>query len=153
MRPRGGWVPSGIVLLGGPHVFGGCNHPAVPAISVRDEDPPDDAIVVVRGGAMRSEFVRRTATDAHAEYGIYSISVFLALDVDVDELCRGEPYLSRYGQVRTSSVERVRVAGFALIPTLGRPHSDVVLPDLTDATLDRLDSCFDPPMPNPGRVG
>jgi hypothetical protein len=33
----------------------------------------------------------------------------------------------------------LRSLGFALIPTLDRPHFDVVLPDLDDTTLDRLE--------------
>jgi hypothetical protein len=44
-----------------------------------------------------------------------------------------------------------RSLGFALIPTLDRPHFDVVLPDLDDATLDRLELGFDVPIPNPAR--
>jgi hypothetical protein len=32
-----------------------------------------------------------------------------------------------------------------------RPHYDVVLPDTSDGTLVRLDTCFDPAVPNPGR--
>lgn len=100
---------------------------------------------------MRSEFVVRTASDAHDEYGIFSISVFLALDESVEQLCAREPYLARYGQIRLSSVGRLRSGGFALLPTLGRPHYDVVLPDIADRTLQRLDACFDAPIPNPGR--
>jgi hypothetical protein len=94
--------------------------------------------------------VRESAADAFAEFGIYAVSVFLALDEPVEVLCRHEPFLSRYKRIRRSTVGRVRAAGFALLPTLDRPHYDVVLPDLTDVTLDRLDSSFDPPEPNPG---
>ena len=78
-------------------------------------------------------------------------SVFLALDESVVDLCRTEPALARYGRVRVSTVGRVRHAGFVLLPTLARPHSDVVLPDVTDDTLDRLKGCFDPAVGNPGR--
>lgn len=44
---------------------------------------------------------------------------------------------------------RVRAAGFALLPTLDRPHYDVVLPDLRDRTLERQESAFDEPQANP----
>jgi hypothetical protein len=63
----------------------------------------------------------------------------------------GSIFLLRYGKVRLSTVGRLRAAGFALLPTLRRPHYDVVLPDITDLTLDRLDGAFDAPIPNPGR--
>jgi hypothetical protein len=47
---------------------------------------------------MRLEFVRRTASDAHDEFGIYAVSVFLALDESVEDLCASEPFLSRTGE-------------------------------------------------------
>jgi hypothetical protein len=119
--------------------------------ALRSEDPPDDAVVVVRGGEMNSEHVRRTASQSHEELGIYGVSVFLALDDDLIGLCRGEPMLARYGKIRCSTTGRLRAAGFALLPTLERPHYDVVLPDLSVPTLDRLHRAFDAPVPNPAR--
>lgn len=121
-------------------------------IVLRPEEPPDDAVVVVRGGEMTGAFVRRTATDAHDELGSYAVSVYLALDADVEELCAAEPYLLGSGKVRLSTVVRLRSGGFPLLPTLDRPHYDIVLPDLDDATLRRLEGCFDPARPNPGRT-
>lgn len=120
-------------------------------IVLRDEEPLDDVVVVVRGGEMRSDYVRRTATDAHDELGIYTVSVFVALDDPPQVLCAREPHLARYGKVRYTTLGRLRAAGFPLVPTLARPHYDVVLPDVTDATLVRLDGCFDPPVTNPAR--
>jgi hypothetical protein len=119
-------------------------------ILLRDEEPPANAIVVVRGGLMTSSYVRESATDAFEEYRIYAVSVFLALDQSVEELCAVEPFLRRYRRVRRSSVGRLRAAGFPLLATLQRPHYDVVLPDLADATLERLESAFDAPETNPG---
>lgn len=119
-------------------------------ILLREEEPPDDAVVVVRGGLMDSQYVRTSATDTLDEYGILAVSVFLVLDQSFEELCRGEPFLARYRQVRRSTVGRVRSAGFALLPTLARPHYDLVLPDLAAGTLQRLETAFDHPEPNPG---
>ena len=121
-------------------------------IALRDEDVPDDTVVVVRGGEMNSDHVRRTATDAYDEFGLYTVSVFLALDASVEELCQDLPELQRYGKVRLSTVGRLRSLAFALIPTFDRPHFDVVVPDLTDATLDRLELGFDRPIANPSRA-
>lgn len=121
-------------------------------IVLRDEDPPNDIVVVVRGGQMDSDYVRRTALDSYDELGLYTVSVFLALDDPVEVLCAREPYLARYGKVRLSTVGALRGAGFALIPTLSRPHYDVVLPDITPSTLGRLDDSFEPPAPNPART-
>lgn len=122
-------------------------------IVLRTEEPPEDTVVVIRGGEMTGDFVRRTATAAHEELGIFAVSVFLTLDLPVEELCALEPFLVRYGKVRMSAVGRLRAGGFALIPTLDRPHYDIVLPDLADPTLLRLDGCFDATRKNPGRAG
>ena len=120
-------------------------------VILRDEEPPDDTVVVVRGGEMNSAFVRRTAQRSAEESGYYAVSVFLALDEPVELLCASEPYVARYGQVRLTTVGRIRHAGFPLLPTLHRPHYDVVLPDLEGPTLDRLEATFDGPVPNPAR--
>jgi hypothetical protein len=125
----------------------------VKPLLLRDEEPPDDTVVVVRGGLMASEFVRRSATFAHDEHGLYLLSVHVAVHGDVARLCVEEPYLTRCGQVRLSTVGRLHGTGFALIATQATPHFDLVLPDLVASTLDRLESSFDPPVPNPGRAG
>jgi hypothetical protein len=122
-------------------------------LSLRGEEPPDDAIVVVRAGAhgLTDETLRRTATAAHDEFGFYGVSVFLALDVSVDELCAQNDFLRRYSMIQESTAGRLRLAGFALLATEARPHFDVVLPSLDDDVLSRLRTCFDGPRPNPGR--
>ena len=121
---------------------------------LRAELPPDEAVVVVRGGEMNSAYVRASAQDAFADCGVFTISVSLALDLTVGELCASDRRISRYGKVRLSTVGRLRGEGFALLPTLARPHYDVVLADLSNDTLDRLESVFDAPIPRPhgGRV-
>lgn len=116
---------------------------------LRDELPPDDAVVVVRGGEMNSRSVRASAQDAFDSFGVFAVSVSLALDVSVEQLCSGDGRISRYGKVRLSTVGRLRALGFALLPTLTRPHYDIVLPDLGDETLDRLELGFDSPIPRP----
>jgi hypothetical protein len=125
----------------------------VTLIALRGEEPPDDAIVVIRGGqnGLTAETLRRTAMAAHREFGFYGVSVFLALDLSVAELCASMDFLRRYSQIQESVAGRVRAAGFALLAAEARPHFDIVLPDLEDRTLDRLRSCFDDPRPNPGR--
>lgn len=122
-------------------------------VALRGEERPDDAVVVVRAGAngLSDEILRRTAQASHDEFGFYGVSVFLALDVPVDELCASTDYLRRYSQIQESTAVRLRAAGFALLATEARPHYDIVLAGLDDAVLERLRSCFDPPRPNPGR--
>jgi hypothetical protein len=123
----------------------------VSPILLRVEEPPEDTVIVVRGGEMSADYVRHTARNSFKENRVYALSVFLALDLPIERLCADEPFLVRYGKVRFSRVARVRAAGFALLPTLERPHYDILLPDIGDATLGKLEGAFDPPVPNPGR--
>lgn len=122
-------------------------------VALRGEDAPDAADVVIRGGAngMAPETLERTATRCFEEFGFYGVSVFVAIDTSVEELCRTVDAVQRYGQVRRSTVGRLHEAGFALIATGRRPHFDIVLPDITRATFTRLAGCFGAPEPNPGR--
>jgi len=125
----------------------------VKLVALRGEDPPDDTVVVIRAGenGLSAETLRRAAAGAHREFGFYGVSVFLALDVGVAELCASTDYLRRYSKIQESTAGRVRAAGFALLATEARPHFDIVLPDLDDQALDRLRSCFGALRPNPGR--
>jgi hypothetical protein len=68
-------------------------------IELRDELPPDDGIVVVRGGQMNSDFVVRTASRSFDEIGLWTVSVFIT-DGSVVDLCRSVVELERYGKVR-----------------------------------------------------
>ncbi|MGH9188977.1 MAG: hypothetical protein ACRD0Q_02920 [Acidimicrobiales bacterium] len=120
-------------------------------LDIRDEELPGDAVIIVRGGEMHQQHLRRTAMRGFEELGLYLISVFATLDLDLVTLCKTERDLNRYGQVRTSTFGDLRAAGFALIPTMARPHFDVVLPDLSDEVFHRLNFVFSPPVPNPGR--
>lgn len=119
--------------------------------ALRTEEPPPDETVVVRAGQMSTDNVRRSASRFFDEHGVYALSVFAALDHPIDELCR-DRVLVRYGVIRTSAFGVLRAAGFALLPSLRRPHFSIVLPDLEPATVDRLSACFGGPAPNPGRT-
>lgn len=104
----------------------------------------------MRAGVLDREDARRAARRARGETGILALSVFAAIGQTVDELCRDRD-LARYRQIRTSTFGRLRRAGFPVLATFGEPHYDVVLADLDDDTMDRLERCFDAPGPNPGR--
>ena len=98
---------------------------------------------------MNSAHVKASAQDSFDDFGVFTISVSLALDMTIGELCASDRRISRYTKVRLSTVGRLRSEGFALLPTLARPHYDVVLADLSDETLDRLESVFEASIPRP----
>lgn len=119
-------------------------------LPLRPDLPPDDTTVVLRAGVMSGDNVRRAAERTFALYSVYGISVEGVIDASVQDACRGERIAS-YRRVRLSSFGRVREAGFALLATFDHPHFTLVLADLSELTLARLDRCFDDPIPNPGR--
>jgi hypothetical protein len=51
--------------------------------------------------------------------------------------------LAQYRQIRLSTFGRLRAAGFALLATFDRPHFTLVLPDLSEVTVARLERCLD----------
>ncbi len=125
-----------------------------PSLPIREaEPPPDDAAVVIRAGVMVVADIERAASQCLELRGVLAISVEAVLGTTVAEACASSPRLSQYRQVRLSSFGRLRAAGFAVLPTFARPHFSLVLPDLSELTLARLDRCFDPPIPNPGLPG
>ena len=73
---------------------------------------------------MNSAYVLASAQDSFADFGVFTISGSLALDFTVGELGASDRRISRYGKVRLSTVGRLRCEGFALLPTLARPHCD-----------------------------
>ena len=119
-------------------------------LPLRPDVPPDDTTVVLRTELMTADNVTRAAERTFAIYAIHGISVEGVKETTVQEACRGERIAS-YRRVRLSTFGRVREAGFALLATFDHPHFTLVLPDLSELTLVRLDRCFDEPIPNPGR--
>ncbi len=107
-------------------------------------------MVVVRAGVMGRDAVVRAAERTFSLYALHGISVEGVIDTSVQGACRSERIAS-YRRVRLSTFGRIREAGFALLASFDAPHFTLVLPDLSELTLARLERCFDPPMPNPGR--
>lgn len=96
--------------------------------------------------------IEQTATRSLDLFGVLGISVEGAVGVSVLEACRASERLAAYRQVRLSTFGRLREAGFALLPTFDHPHFTLILPDLAELTLVRLDRSFDDPIPNPART-
>ena len=120
-------------------------------LPLRSDQPPDDAAVVLRAGAMSADNVHRSAARTFALYAVYGISVEGVIDGTVQEACRSSERIAGYRQIRLSTFGRLRSAGFALLATFDHPHFTLVLADLSELTVARLGKCFDEPIPNPGR--
>jgi len=102
---------------------------------------------------MSADTLRRTAADSFDDFGAYLVSVeAVGNGSTVAETCRTSPRIGdRYGKVRLSTVRRLRSAGLPLLATFTAPHFDTVLPDLSEATVERVTACFEDPIDNPAR--
>jgi hypothetical protein len=119
------------------------------SIPLRPEQPPDDAVVVIRGGLLGRTSVEQTARRLLRLNGMLGISVEGAIGVSVLDACQSSRRLAPYRRIRLSTFGRLRAAGFALLATHEHPHFTLVLSDLSELTIARLDRCFDDPIPNP----
>ena len=126
---------------------------------LRDEQPPEDAVVVIRGGpatlAKLGDHARRT----HAAFvldgePLWGVSVFCALD-DIG-LASLDGLLQRFASYRTVHLPRLgrlREAGLELLPSFGRPHFTLRLASDEEPALTRLIDALGPPEANPYHGG
>ena len=120
---------------------------------LRSEEPPDDAVVVVRGGPIAPEKIVEHAGRQAREYTyrnapMYSISVSLTVGGwDLSALLIGP--LSSRSTFAVSTAGVVRAAGFPLLPTYEAPHYDLLLATGEYREAEVLLSLFGSPEPNP----
>ena len=120
---------------------------------LRDEEPPDDAVVVVRRGTIAPAKVVEHAQRQAREYTyrnvpMYSISVSLTVGRwDVSALLAGP--LSSRSTFAVSTAGAVRAAGFALLPTYEAPHYDLLLATGEYREAEASLILFGSPEPNP----
>jgi hypothetical protein len=111
---------------------------------LRDERPPDDATVVVRGGPDTLAKLAAHASRTHDAYvldgePLWGISVYCALDdvgpASLDGLLRR---FASYRAIHLPRAGQLRSAGFRLLPSFGRPHYTIRLDGADTAALNRL---------------
>lgn len=122
---------------------------------LRDELPPDDSVVVIRGGpttpAKLAEHARRTH-DAFVLDGepLWGASVFCALDdIGPGSLDVLLVRFASYRVVHLPTVGRLRRAGFELLPSFRRPHFTIRLPSVAEGELSALVAALGPAKANP----
>jgi len=122
------------------------------APELRDEEPPDDAVVVIRGGlhSLDTEKVIQGCEDSFVDFGFYGLSVFAAFDGDVEALCLRLERLRSPGTIWVARCGTLRGAGFTLAATDAAPRFDVVLPSIDALTIEALQACFEA-MDNPAK--
>ena len=122
---------------------------------LREEAPPADGVLVVRGGPSSIERLREHAQRTHDAYAFdgrpfWGVSVFCALDdvgpASLDALLRR---FASYRVVHLPTVAQLAAAGFGLLPTFRRPHFTVRLEDAGDPSLTTLLNALGPDRANP----
>ena len=122
---------------------------------LRDESPPGNAVVVVRGGPTSIDRLAEHARRTHQAYvldgePLWGISVFCALDDvgpgSLDSLLRR---FASYRVVHLPPVAQLHEGGFDLLPSFRRPHFTVRLDGDGRDHLDRLLAALGPAAPNP----
>lgn len=96
---------------------------------IRDEPPPDDATVVLRGNLLTEEILTTTASENYEVYGFYGVSMW----AEVGEATRDgllATKLVRQEVVAVFKAGDLRSAGLELRPTGASPHYDVVHTDV-----------------------
>lgn len=120
---------------------------------LREETPPTDATVVVRGGPLTVEkFVEHSARQER-EFSLNgqpmsSISVYLTIDGWTLETLLRDRLWSR-STYASCPVAALNEAGYVLLPTHESPHYDVLLPASTDSAAGTLLAVFGEARRNP----
>jgi hypothetical protein len=123
-------------------------------VHVRDEHPPADAAVVIRGGPDTLSLLRSHARRINRLFvldgtEVFGISVFVASsDIGLAserQILRGK--LGTYESIYRTTVGELTVTGFGLLPTFQAPHYTVLLPGLD--TVDELAAALGPLLTNP----
>lgn len=120
---------------------------------LRSEPPPDDLLLVVRGGTqtLSDTHLTNQVSDCWERYRFFGMSVFGAPDDDLTILSRAVRAIRVRAVVRLARCGALRSGGFEVLPTFPNPyHFSVVLPDASPETFESLRRCFSEPQPNPG---
>jgi hypothetical protein len=106
-------------------------------LRVRDEPPPLDASVVLRGGPDTASLLRSHARRLNRLYSlddapVFGVSVFVAFgDIGpTSERTILSRKLHSYPTIYRTTVGHLLASGFDVLPTFALPHHTVVIPSL-----------------------
>lgn len=110
----------------------------------------DDDALVVRGGLMRIPTLRYAVDLCKVRHDFYGLSFFGENDASLDAITRAAGSRLENGQIRMSTVGRMREVGFEPYRSGEYPHLSVEFQwNPSDDDLERLVAVFDEPIPNP----
>lgn len=120
---------------------------------LRDEEPPDGAMLVIRGGPLSVEklvehAVRQAREFSYRGAAMYSVSVDATVGPWTLDTILAERLWSR-STYAACPVAQLRDAGYELLATHGSPHYDVILADGEPGTAATLLAVFGAAEVNP----
>jgi hypothetical protein len=119
---------------------------------IRAEEPPSDAVVVIRGGPITvakivEHAARQQAVFTYRGEPMVAISVDLTIEGWSLERILGERMWSR-SRYSITTAGALRSAGYELVPTSKAPHYSVVLPEASARSAVDLLAHFGPTLVN-----
>lgn len=119
---------------------------------IRDELPPEGAVLVIRGGPLTAQKIvehalRQQAVFTYGGEPMAAISVDLTIEGwTVDRILRERMWSrSRYA---TTNVGALRSSGYVFVATGAAPHYSLVMPDVSEAAAVALLAHFGPTLAN-----
>ena len=122
---------------------------------LRDEKPPDDTVIVIRGGPDTLAKLKKHATRTARAWTmndepLEGVSVFCALDdVGKASLDGIMATMASYRIVYLPTVAALRAAGFELLPTATRPHFTLRNNHSGSLEVEQLFEALGEPQANP----
>jgi len=119
---------------------------------IRAEEPPDDAVVVIRGGPIAVDKIveharRQQAVFTYRGEPMVAVSVDLTIEGWTVERILRERMWSR-SRYATTTVRELRAAGYELLATSTAPHYSIILPGVSELDAAEFLSHFGPTLDN-----
>jgi hypothetical protein len=117
-------------------------------LPIRDEQPPPDDWLVLRGGTNSLAVLRATIDRSRDIFGRLLVSVVVINEDQLHQALSSRALIG-YRTVSFCMVSEVRNLGYLLAPTFRRPHYSIELPDTSDAKMHALVDMLSERMENP----
>ena len=117
-------------------------------LPIRNEPPPQDDWLVLRGGPHSISLIHSSALRALTRFDRLLVSVIIAPPPLLDHALRNRPLL-RFQRVCWCLVREAREAGLGILPTFDPPHFSVELALADDLTIGVFADTLNKQMENP----
>jgi hypothetical protein len=117
-------------------------------LPIRDEQPPPDDWLVLRGGSNSLAALRATIDRSRDIFGRLLVSVVIINEEQIHQALSSRALIG-YRTVSFCMVSKVMNLGFLLAPTFRIPHYSIELPDSSDAKMQALVDMLSERVENP----